>query len=232
MCVRFRIWSNSANIVQQFTIDTVRLVNSVFKQHHMAVQMCARHWTYQRGFSFFFFFFFFFFFLSQHLPPLFCLFPSPSPSSLHLSLSLCPVFVLVVGQRSAACAVFISSFHSVVGFPWWLCFPFPPWPSVINPSLGTQRPTLMQSHSQTLWNTWVFCPGPRSLSVMRRWKYHVYIQIKMPRLLLCLVLHAHISYLLILLPNNTRTDSELASLISHYQCVFLFSFSLVQYGAE
>lgn len=55
----------------------------------------------------------------QHLPSFAP--PLSFPFTLALfppSLPLCPVFVLIVDQRSAVCAVFISSFHSVVGFPW------------------------------------------------------------------------------------------------------------------
>lgn len=45
MCVR----SNSANIVQAFTIDTGKVVNSVFKRHHVAEQMSTQHQTHQCG---------------------------------------------------------------------------------------------------------------------------------------------------------------------------------------
>lgn len=75
-------------------------------KHYMAVE----HWKYQH-------------IPNTHTRPLLSF-----PFTLALfppSLPLCPVFVLVGGQRSAVCSVFISSFHSVVGIPLVIMLPFP-----------------------------------------------------------------------------------------------------------
>ena len=184
--------ANSANIVQPLTIDTVRLVNSVFKQHQMAEQMGAQHWTYQRGF-------YFFIPPSQHLPPLLLyLFPSPSPSSLHLSLLLSCLCFGCRSEVSSMCCIHFQ-FPFCGGIPLVIMLPFPTlalcaW--IEQPKiwfLGTQR-----SNSLTFSVTvrhWQKCDffyfGPWPSSVIHGWKYHVSIKMKMTRLVVCLELHTH-----------------------------------------
>lgn len=196
MCV----WAHSAIIVQQFTIDTVRLVNSVFKQHHMAGQMWAR----QRGLCFFSVP------ATPPTPPLFFPFTFTLFRA-SLPLSVLSLFWLWVrGQQRV-----LYSFP--VSILWW---DSPDdYASLSHPSpltAPTQFTDTDSSETSDSVKQSVFCFAPRCLSVTHRWRYHA--QMKMLKLLLCLVLRAHINIQLffLLLSNNAHTDLELASSVSLY----------------
>lgn len=99
--------------------------------------------------------------------------------SFFLLISIFPfspaLFLLLFGQRSAVSSVFISSFHSLWSFPWWLHFPFPSWTCA-----------LTESWLQQLQPSNADCPG--SLLVTHWEKRHKQTQIKLCRLLVCWVI--------------------------------------------
>lgn len=141
--------------------------------------------------------------LTSDAPTVSCAFflPAPPPTPLCFSLhpppsispSLCPAFVLLVGQRSGACAVFISSFQSCGGV---IMLPLPTlcsgWSS-LNPSWEPRIPKASKRSHKSTTKPLGFdvTPAPWCLTVVYRWGSCVYVEINVPRLVLCHVAHAH-----------------------------------------